>query len=488
VGYQRVEGITCDKKNEGAMSLLRISSPTPAEINGEPIEEVADRGSIASNPGQRLVANLQRLWDERIFLGRVLAAGLVAGLIIAFAIPSEYRSSVQLMPPDNQSNSGMLFAALAAKGGISGGAGGLGAIAGDLLGIKNSGALFIGILRSRTVEDRLVQGFDLKKVYGARREEDARKELSGNTTAAEDRKSGIVTVTVSDRSPQRAAALAGAYVNELDRLVAELSTSAAHRERVFLEERLKAVKQDLDQAAQDFSKFSSKSAAIDIKEQSRAMVEAAAVLQGQLIAAQSELKGLEEIYTANNVRVRSVQARITELQRQLDKLGGSSAAISEPTGPDGDSSFPSIRQLPVLGVTYFDLYRRNKIQEVVYETLTQQYELAKVQEAKETPSVKVLDAAVVPETKSFPPRLLIMLLCMMVMCAGGVMWVVARHHWARTAPEDPGKALAQEVFNTVNAKMPWAAPNGSRLQAMSHRAWLHVVRRGVPRDPSVPPE
>jgi capsule polysaccharide export protein KpsE/RkpR len=478
------------------MSPLRVSSERQTGIDNVPQVEVEAKVPAAGNSRQPLVVSLRQLWDERKFLGRVVIAGLLAGLLIAFAIPSEYRSSVQLMPPDNQSNTGMLFAALAAKGGISGGgASGLGAIAGDLLGIKNSGALFIGIVRSRTVQDRLVQRFDLRKAYRARLEEDARKELAENTTAAEDRKSGIVTLTVSDRSPQRAAAIAQAYVGELDRLVAELSTSAAHRERVFLEERLKAVKQDLDQSAQDFSKFASKTAAIDIKEQGRAMVEAAAILQGQLIAAESELKGLEAIYTANNVRVRSVRARITELQKQLDKLGGSSAPANEsPTaangepGADGDSVYPSIRQLPVLGVTYFDLYRRNKIQEVVYETLTQQYELAKVQEAKETPSVKVLDAAIVPEAKSFPPRLLIMLLCVFVAFTGGVAWIMARQRWERTAPEDPGKALAQEVFRTVNARMPWATPNGSRWQAMSHKAWVRLARPGNPGGKSDPQE
>jgi capsule polysaccharide export protein KpsE/RkpR len=467
------------------MSRLKLSSEPKTELAPEPIGEVEAPVSEASDFRQQLVGGFRLIWNERALLGKVSAAGLVAGLLIAFAIPKEYKSSVQLMPPDNQSNTGMLFAALAARGGINSGIGGngLGAIAGDLLGIKNSGALFIGILRSRTVEDRLVQRFDLRRVYRTRLEEDASKELAENTVVTEDRKSGIVKIAVTDRDPHRVAALAQAYVDELDRLVAELSTSAAHRERVFLEGRLKAVKQDLDQAAQDFSKFSSKTAAIDIKEQGRAMVEAAAILQGQLIAAESELKGLEAIYTANNVRVRSVQARITELRSQLDKLGGSSAAPKAEPGSESDSLYPSIRQLPVLGVTYFDLYRRNKIQEVVYETLTQQYELAKVQEAKEIPSVKVLDAALVPENKSFPPRLLIMFLGVFFAFAGGVAWIVARVRWQRTGPEDPAKALAQEVFQTVNAKMPWASPNGSRLQALTNKVWIRFARRPDSKTP-----
>src|SRR4029077_7275965 len=107
-------------------------------------------------------------------------------------------------------------------------------------------------------------------------------------------------------SPQRSSDIAQAYVEELNRTVAEVNTSAAHRERIFLEERLKTVKQDLDSAAKDFSEFASKNVAINIKEQGRTMVQAAAVLQGQLIAAQSEAEGLRQIYSDENVRVRAV--------------------------------------------------------------------------------------------------------------------------------------------------------------------------------------
>lgn len=235
---------------------------------------------------------------------------------------------------------------------------------------------------------------------------------------------------------------------------------------------------DLDQASRDFSQFASKNAAIDIKEQGRAMVEAAATLQGQLIAAQSELEGLKQIYTAQNVRVRSVEARIGELKRQLEKLGGNSAAISSEPTSSGDSLYPSIRKLPLLGVTYSDLYRRTRIQEIVFETLTQQYELAKVQEVKETPSVKVLDAATVPERKSFPPRTLLVLLCTFLGASGSVVWSLGRARWNETDSADPGKVLATEVFRTMNASMPWAEPNGSRVQAMMHRVWMKLTGRG----------
>ncbi len=437
-----------------------------------PVEELSAPEVPLADVRERAVARLRLLWNARRFLGKTAFAGLALGALLAFLLPKRYEATTQLMPPDNQSSSGMaMLAALTARTGN-----GLGSFAGDLLGFKNSSALFVGILRSRTVQDRLVERFSLKKVYWVRLEEDARRKLADKTSISEDRKSGIINIEVTDSDPKRAAAIAQAYVDELDRLVAELSTSAAHRERVFLEERLGAVKQDLDQASKEFSQFASKNIAIDIKEQGKAMVEAAATLQGQLIAAESERKGLQEIYTSNNVRVRAVQARIEELKRQLQKLGGKA---EEATSSEGDKSlYPSIRRLPILGVTYADLYRRTRIQEVVYETLTQQYELAKVQEAKETPSVKVLDAASVPERKSFPPRVLIILLCAFLALAGSAVWTVGRARWEETDPDDPGKILATEVFQTVSANMPWAPPNGSRFHALTHRVWTKVFRRG----------
>ncbi len=451
----------------------------------------------AQLPSAQVWERLRLLWDERRIIARVTLAGLGMATAIAFLLPKQYRSTVQLMPPEPPSSSANMLAALSAKAGN-----GIGAMAGGLLGGNSTGALFVGVLRSRTLEDRLVERFDLRKVYGERLEEDACAKLASKSGASEDRKTGIISITVIDRNPGRAAALAAAHVEELNRLITELSTSAAHRERVFLEGRLQAVKQELDAVSNQFSQFASKNAAINIPEQGKAMVEAAALLQGQLIAAESELKGLSEIYTANNVRVRSVQARVSELRRQLEKLdgdspakigsspaglssGGSSSAISSSEPSDAEhSDYPTIRELPLLGVTYADLLRRTKIQEAVYETLTQQYELAKVQEAKETPSVKVLDPASLPEKKSYPPRLAILFLGGCFGLAGGAIWVLARAAWHQVSPDDPGKALAREIFQTIfrstKAKMPWAPLNGSRWQAMSHRAWLRWVKSKLP--------
>jgi uncharacterized protein involved in exopolysaccharide biosynthesis len=433
----------------GNGEMVGFAEPTPEEMRAA---------------HERSAAHARVLWEQRRFLLRWTLIGIVVSFVIALLIPSRYEATTKLMPPDNQSGGGAAALLAAATGGGAGrNASGLAGLAGDLLGTKNSGALFVGILSSRTVQDRLIDQFDLRREYWDSKMEDARTDLEKHTTISEDRKSGILSVSVWDHKPQRAADLAAAYVKELDRLVAQVSTSAARRERIFLEERLQSVKVDLDASATKFSEFASKNTAIDIPAQGKAMVEAAATLQGQLIFAESELHGLQAIYTDQNVRVKALQARVSELRAQLGKIGGEAGGAGALSPKSDPSIYPSIRQLPVLGVTYADLYRRTKIQETVFELLTQQYELAKVQEAKEIPSVKVLDVAVVPTKKSFPPRGVFTALGAALFFLGACAWIFAHRSYASIDPQDPRKLLAEEVAFTLKARSATAAAGASAV-------------------------
>jgi uncharacterized protein involved in exopolysaccharide biosynthesis len=433
------------------------------------------------------------LWDRRKLLGQAAAAGLVMSLLVAFLIPRSYTATAQLMPPDQQSSNGLaMMAALAGKT-----LGGLAGVTGDLLAMKSSGALFVGVLRSETSQDRIIQQFDLKQVYGTRLLTVARKKLDDDTQIIEDRKSGIITIRVTDRKPDRAAAIANAYVNELNSLVANLSTSAAHRERVFLEDRLKVAKQDLDEAANQLAQFSSKNTTLDIQTEGKAMLDAAGSLAGQLVAAQAQLEGLRQIYTDNNPRVRALNGRVQELRRELQKFGGTAPnsdgnandSRSEMALSPGDQSpdksgnpFPSIRKLPLLGARYMDYYERAKIQETVYELLTEQHELAKVQEVKDTPSVKVLDPAKVPETKSFPPRLLITCFGMLLAFTVCACWVLVARSWSRIDAGDPRKVLALEIFSSIEANAPWGARNGDAPRNWAQKSWKRLRERQRPPD------
>jgi capsule polysaccharide export protein KpsE/RkpR len=402
-------------------------------------------GAVEFDLAHVLTGLLRMTWSNRRWLLRWTAAWLLAASVIAFLIPTQFESTVRLMPPKQEGGgAAAMMAMLSSKTSE-----GIGSLAGEMLGGQGlgstSGPLFIGILRSRTVQDRLIDRFDLLRVYWTRSRERARKKLADRTDIIEDRKSGIITITVADSNKQRATLLAQAYVDQLDRLVAELTTSSAHRERVFIEGRLTVVKQELEDSEKALSEFSSHNATLDVKDQGRAMLSAAAGLQSRMVAAESELRALQQIYSDNNVRVRSAKARVGELRRQLDKLG---AGAAPPVGASQDeegSGFPSLRQLPVLGVTYADLYRRTKISEAVFENLTKQYEMAKVQEAKEIPSVRVLDHADLPEKKSFPPRLLFMFLGVFLGLVSGMTYLIARENWRRLPSHHPASQLAGDI-------------------------------------------
>jgi len=446
--------------------------PTPSNPNAVLVEAPQAKETFGPewNDGltrERVLPRLRLLWGMRRFLGRCAVVGFFVATLTAFLIPSQYESTARLMPPDPQSGGGMALMAML-SGGQTGSSGGLGSLASDLLGAKTTGAMFIAVMRSRTAEDGIIQRFDLKKVYWTRLEQSARKRLERNTDITEDRKSGVITLVVNDHDPKRAAAIAGAYVEQLDTLTAKLNTSAAHRERVFLEERLDKIKVELESAEKDFSRFASKNATFDISAQGKAMLEGAASLQGQLIGAESQLEGLRQIYSDNNIRVRSTQARITELRNQLQKLGGTSGGTVPSDQSTTDNAYPTLRQLPILGVPYADKFRQLKVDEAVYETLTKQFELAKVQEAKEIPSVKVLDQPDVPERKSFPPRTLIIIAGTACSVLLGAAWLFGTARWRQIDPHDPGMRFAQEVFGTVRAGMPWMGANGSSGNAAAN--------------------
>ena len=463
-----------DPKTSAGLADLEAPISEGTE-NGEVMtgEQKAQQDFREGATQTRMVARLRLLWEHRRFLERIAGAGLLLSTLIAFLIPNRYESVVHLMPPDNPSGTGLAQAVVA----LAGGAAGLGGIASELLGQKNTSDLLAGVLSSRTVADTLIQKFDLKKVYRERRIEDTRKDLAERTGISVDRKSQIITIIVTDKSPRRAAAMAQAYVEELNRTVAEVSTSSARRERIFLEGRLQAVKQDLEAAEKEFSQFSSKNTAIDIKAQGKAMVDPAATLQGQNIAAGSGPEGLRQLDADSNARVRSLQARVAELENQLAKVGGKDESTSLEKATQGDALYPWVRKLPLLGVAYADLYRRIKIQETLFDMLTQEYELARVQEAKGIATVKVLDPPNLPEKKSFPPRPLFLLLGTMLALSCGVTWVFGRRMWEQTDPTDPGKVLAQEVFDSVKAAMPWASRSGSWLRAESRKTGGHVDHR-----------
>jgi len=396
-----------------------------------------------------LISTLRLLWERRGTLLKGAATGFVISLVLAYVIPERYTSSVAMMPPDSALQNASLIAAMT---GVSAPAASAG-IASNLLSGRTSGGTFLGILQSRTLRDDLIDRFDLRKVYRTRTYLEARKKLDARTYASEDRKSGIIMISVSDNDKYRARDLANAYVEELNKLVVLMDTSSAHRERIFLEERLKSVKVNLDAASLQLSQFSSRNVTMDVKDQSKSMLDATARLQGELIAAQGDLEGLKANYTDDNPRVREARARILVLQNDLAKMGGTNAQDGMILG--SNEIYPSLRQLPLLGNTYADLYQRAQILETVYATLSKEYELARIEEAKETPTVKLLDAPNLPEKRSFPPRTLIVVMgAFFAVIIAGVL-VLMRKWWLDTTGDDPKKKFLLDILADSARSKTW---------------------------------
>ncbi|HEY2912109.1 MAG TPA: lipopolysaccharide biosynthesis protein [Candidatus Angelobacter sp.] len=377
---------------------------------------------------------LYHLWLQRRQIFRWVVLGFILSLVVAWRYP-KYESTAQIMPPDS-GGSGLasLLPALSKSPGLIG-------MASDMMGMKSTSAIFARVLESRTVQDHLIDRFHLKERYSLKYSEDARKKLTKRTTISEDKKSGVIAISVQDHDAAIATDLANAYVEELGSVLAKVSTSAARRERIFIEQRLADENNNLQDAERQFSQFASTNMALDVPEQTKVEVEAAARLQGELIASKAQLEGLKQTYTEENIRVKSVQAHVNELQRALSKINsGRGSTVQDATSP-----YPSVKNLPILGVKWADLYRQTKIRETVVELLTQQYEMARIQEAKEIPSVKVLDPASNPERREPSWKLVIVLgtlLSALLACLGYFI----KNWWDRWDQDDPRRILISQVL------------------------------------------
>lgn len=377
-----------------------------------------------------------QLWSQRWRIARWGLLALVLSAGVAWKYP-KYESTTQIMPPDGGGGglSALLPAALSKTPSLIG-------MASDMIGIKSTGAIFVKVLGSRTLQDHLIDHFDLRAKYHLQYWEDTRKKLASRTTVAEDKKSGIISISVKDHDPGLATDMANAYVKELSIVMGQVSVSAARQEREFIEKRLTDENKNLDEAENQYSHFASANMALDVPEQTKVTVEAAARLQGELIAARAQLEGMKQTYTEENIRVKSAQAHVDELQRALGRInGGSTQSVSDPTNP-----YPSVKNLPVVGVKWAELYRNAKIRETVVEMLTQQLEMARIQEAKEIPVVKVLDPASNPERKS-PGALEIVVVGTLIGLFLASLGYLLKNLWDRWDEDDPKRILITHIFH-----------------------------------------
>ncbi|MGB8339136.1 MAG: Wzz/FepE/Etk N-terminal domain-containing protein [Burkholderiales bacterium] len=317
-----------------------------------------------------------------------LLAGLI-GLGVSFIMPKIYSAKAVLMSPQqSQSGAAAMLGQLGALAGVAGGA----------IGVKSPAEMYVGLLKSRTVADRLIERFDLKKVYDEKLLSDARKELA-KKTAIMAGKDGLINIEVEDEDPKRAASIANAYYEELERLTRTLAVGEASQRRLFFEKQLLQARDELAKAEFDLQKTQEKTGVIQLEGQAKAMIEGVAQLRAQIAAKEVQLGSMRTFATAQNPEYQRAQQELSGLRAQLKSREQESDAK--------DGTLISTSKAPQVGLENLRKIREVKYHEAIMEIMARQFELAKVDEAKDSPLIQVVDKALEPDRKSKPKHAII---------------------------------------------------------------------------------
>ena len=363
---------------------------------------------------------LALLATEKRFIAGIFLGAAVLAALVSFLLPVRYEANIVMLPPQQNSSIG---SALLGQLGSANSLGSLASLAGGTLGIKNPADMYVSLLTSRTVEDALVQRFGLMAEYHEKRMSDARKVLESRTNGVAGSKDGLIRLSVEDRDPKRAADLANGYVEEFRKLSAGLAITEAARRRSFFEQQLKQAKDDLSVAEEAMKATQQSTGVLQIDSQARSLIESAAILRGQVVAKQVQIQSMRSFATEDNPRLVLAKQELAALQSQLERLAGSQ---QDP----GSDIILSKGRVTGSGLEYVRRMRDLKYHETVFELLAKQFEIAKLDEAREGSVVQVVDAAVPPDSRSSPHRLLIVISVSFLALFLAAFWVVLRHRWS----------------------------------------------------------
>lgn len=370
---------------------------TSASIGETQDSSSAQLRAVHSLPDSLTVQDyLTLLGGQRRFLGKAILIGAAAGLVLAFLLPVRYTAITTILPPSSPSSLASVFAA------ESGQLGALASLAGNSFGFHSPADVCLAMLRSRTVEDAVIQRFHLMQQYDEKRLSDTRRMLERRTSLKLNLKSGIIALSAQDRDPARAAELANGYVDEFRKFSASMAITEAAQRRQFFERELLASKENLTQAEDALKQTQQSTGMLEPVSESRAMLESAVVLRAQMAAKQVELRSMRTFATEDNPRLIQLKQQIAALQSQLTSLSGSSEdTASDPLLPKG--------MIPEAGAEFLRRARDVKYNEAVVALLSKQFEVARLDEARQGAAVQVIDTAVTPDRRSSPKRLAILL-------------------------------------------------------------------------------
>jgi tyrosine-protein kinase Etk/Wzc len=389
--------------------------------NAQPQPVLRDHDAEDDGEGISLIALLIVVAKRKKLVLGVVGAAIVGSVIVSIVLPPVYQASTKLLPPTQaQSASAALLSQL---GGVAG------ALAGSA-GMKNPNDTYIGMLKSRTVADTLVKRFDLKRIYDQELDEGARKSLEVNTVVTSG-KDGLITIDVEDKDPKRAAELANGYVDELTKLTKVLAVTEASRRRLFFEKQLELAKNNLASAEGTLRKSLNSGGVISVDSDSRAIVETIGRLRAQISAKEIELGSMKAFVTSQNHAYQRVEEELGSLRNELSRL--------ENGTPDNSAA----KEDKQGGLDNIKVLRDVKYYQMLYELLAKQYEAARLDEAKDSSIIQVLDPAIEPERRARPKRALIVILSTLfgLMVAVVTAFLLEMRERALLAPDGAAKWL-----------------------------------------------
>jgi len=405
--------------------MLSADSTTPLAA-----AQALYEGDDEHEPTVSLTDVLIWLGERKALIGAVTGAAAVLSLVVALLLPPIYTARTTFLAPGSQQQSGSA-AALAALGSL----GALGGLPGGL-GAKTPDDLYVALLKSDSVQHGLDQRFNLRAHYNVETYEALRKALPNHVRVTADKKSGVISVEVDDKDAKFAADLANAHEPEITKLLGRLAVSEAQLRRAFFEKQLQDTKENLIKAEQTLQAVQEKSGVIVLDKQAEALITNAALLRAQISEREVQLRVLRMSATDQNPAVIRLNSELRGMRAELARMESSQG------GTPGSAVDLPVGRIPEAAVDYVRARRELKLQETLLEGMLRQYEIAKLDEAKEGPVLQQVDIALVPDYKSRPSRSLIVIASTLAALLLVSAWVVVRRYLATVGAEDPAAASA----------------------------------------------
>jgi uncharacterized protein involved in exopolysaccharide biosynthesis len=382
------------------------------------------------------------LAKRKRFITRFILGAVVLAIIVSLILPVQYEAKTVLLPPQQSSSlSSSLVGQLGAMGPL------MATLAGGSLNLKNPADMYVALMSSRTVEDAMIQRYGLMAEYHAKRLSDARKDFEHHATVVAGSKDGLIRITIEDHDAKRAAELANGWVEEFRNLSASLAITEAARRRLFFQDQLQQAKDKLTTAEDAMRKTQQTTGVLQIDSQARALIESAAVLRAQVVAKEVQIEGMRSFAAEDNPNLILAKQELTALQSQLERLSGPQKDV----GSDLNLSKGKVTEA---GLEYLRRLRDLKYQETVYELLAKEFEIAKLDEAREGSIIQVVDPAVPPDKKSSPQRTFIVLGAALLSFFFAVIWVLLRERSAQAFELPENRQRLDTIKRLWKAKPP----------------------------------